>query len=159
MTDGSGFVWGLGIGIMYMMSAGKTEIRKLNTSMDETAKVVQELKTELSKRKSSSNMQVSSFSSEVDTSPKKIRGKNTGQMFARSSTGNQDPNDINISSLPLIDDAESASSVLTEEPRPEVLEMDQLEAELESELQKLPCCATDAPAYEEMRPDLREPEV
>ncbi|RVW98692.1 hypothetical protein CK203_023956 [Vitis vinifera] len=154
ITDGSSFVWGLGVGMMYMMSAGKAEISKLNTSMDETAKVVQELKTELYKRKSSRNLQVSSFSSEADTSPKKIRGKHTAQVLAKSSTGNQDPNEINISSLPVIDDGEYASSVLTEEPRPEVLEMDQLEAELESELQKLPCCATDAPDCEEIRPDL-----
>ena len=139
-----------------MMSAGKAEIRKLKESMDETAKVVQELKTELSKRKSSCNLQVSS---EADTSPKKIRGKHTQQVVAKSSTGNQDPNDTNISSLPLIGDGAYASSVLTEEPPPEVLEMDQLEAELEFELQKLPCCAVDAPCYEEIRPDLGEPEV
>ena len=34
-----------------MMSAGKAEIRKLIASMDETVKVVRELKIELSKRK------------------------------------------------------------------------------------------------------------
>ena len=129
-----------------MMSAGKAEIRKLNASMDETVKVVQELKTELSKRKSSCNLQVSS---EADTSPKKIRGKHTQQVVAKSSTGNQDPNDTNISSLPLIEDGKYASSVLTEEPPPEV----------EFELQKLASCATDAPGYEEIRPDLGEPEV
>ena len=139
-----------------MMSAGKAEIRKLNARMDETVKVVQELKTELSKKKSSCNMQVSS---EADTSRKKIRGKHTQQVVAKSSTGNQDPNDTNISSLPLIEDGEYASSVLIEEPPPEVLEMDQLEAELEFELQKLPCCAVDAPCYEKIRPDLGEPEV
>ena len=141
-----------------MMSAGKAEIRKLNASMDETVKVVQELKTELSKRKSSCNLQVSS---EADTSPKKIRGKHTQQVVAKSSTGNQDPNDKNISSLPLIEDGKYASSVLTKEPPPEVLRMDQLEAEVKFELQKLICasCATDAPGYEEIRQDLAEPEV
>ena len=48
-----------------------------------------------------------------------------------------------------------------EEPPPKVLEMDQLEAELQFELQKLICasCATDAPGYEEIRQDLAEPEV
>ena len=139
-----------------MMSVGKAEIRKLNASMDETVKVVQELKSELSKRKSSCNLQVSS---EANTSPKKIRGKHTQQVVAKSSTGNQDPNDTNISSLPLIEDGKYASSVLTEEPPPEMLEMDQLEAEPEFELQKLASCATDAPGYEEIRPDLGEPEV
>ena len=96
---------------------------------------------------------------EADTSPKKIRGKHTQQVVAKSSTGNQDPNDTNISSLPLIEDGEFASSILTEEPPPELPGMDQLEAELWFELQKLASWATDAPAYEEIRPDLGEPEV
>ena len=38
----------------------------------------------------------------------------------------------------MINDAECPSSVLTEETDPQVLEMDQLKAELAFELQKLP---------------------
>lgn len=155
-TDGSSFLWGLGIGIMYMMSSGKAEIHKLNTSMDETAKVVQELKTELYKRKSLRDLQASSFSREADTSRKKIGGKRSGRSLAKSSTRNQDLNVVNISSLPVIDDGEYASSVLTEEPWSEVLEIDQLEAELKSELQKLPCCTTDAPGCGEIGPVMGE---
>ncbi|KAH8485238.1 hypothetical protein H0E87_026872 [Populus deltoides] len=72
--------WGLGVGIMYMMSTGKAEISKLSTSMEV------------------------------------------------------------MCGLPIADDVEYPSSVLTEEPEPEpepaVLEMDQLEAGLESELCK-----------------------
>ncbi|XVE96743.1 hypothetical protein REPUB_Repub02eG0249000 [Reevesia pubescens] len=133
--DSSVFHWGLGFGIMYMMSAGKAEINKLNSAMDETAKVVQELKTELCKRKSSGNLQASNSANEVATSSKKFSGKNSQLLLNKSGTGNRDHNEIKVCSLPVIDDGEYASSVLTEEP--EVVEMDQLEAELESELQKL----------------------
>ena len=59
-----------------MMSAGKTEISKLNTAMDETAKVVQELKVELSKRKSSHNRQLWISKTEVITTLEKFRGTN-----------------------------------------------------------------------------------
>ncbi|XP_021289948.1 uncharacterized protein LOC110420883 [Herrania umbratica] len=137
--DGSVFRWGLGFGIMYMMSAGKAEINRLNSTMDETAKVVQELKTELCKRKSSCNVQASNSANEVATGSKKSSGKNTQVLLDKSGTGNRDHNEIKVCSVPVIDDGEYASSVLTEEPEPEVEvgEMDQLEAELESELQKL----------------------
>ncbi|XVF76486.1 hypothetical protein PTKIN_Ptkin13bG0270300 [Pterospermum kingtungense] len=130
--DSSEFRWGLGFGIMYMMSAGKAEINKLNSAMDETTKMVQELKTELCKRKSSCNLQSSNSANEVSTRSKKFSGK-------LSLDGYRDHNEIKVCSLSAIDDGEYASSVLTEEPEPEpeVVEMDQLEAELESELQKL----------------------
>ncbi|WCJ34557.1 hypothetical protein M5689_015860 [Euphorbia peplus] len=113
--DDSLFGWGLGVGIMYMMSAGKAEISKLSTAMDETSKVVQELKTELYKRKSS-------------------------QMDAGSN--NLSRNSIKVSGISINDDVECPSSVLTEEPEPQLLEMDQLEAELATELQKLPWSGT-----------------
>uniref|UniRef100_A0A7N0VD98 Uncharacterized protein n=1 Tax=Kalanchoe fedtschenkoi TaxID=63787 RepID=A0A7N0VD98_KALFE len=47
------FGWGVGVGIMYMMSTGKAEISKLNATMDQTVKAVGELKSELCKRKAS----------------------------------------------------------------------------------------------------------
>ncbi|XWS55789.1 hypothetical protein CRYUN_Cryun09bG0030900 [Craigia yunnanensis] len=135
--DSSVFHWGLGFGIMYMMSAGKAEINKLNSAMDETTKVVHELKTELCKRKSSYNLQASNSANKVATSSKKFSGKNTQLLLDKY----RDHNEIKVHSLPVIDDGEYASSVLTEEPEPEpepeVEDMDQLEAELESELQKL----------------------
>ncbi|KAB2035152.1 hypothetical protein ERO13_D04G115000v2 [Gossypium hirsutum] len=137
--DSSVFRWGLGFGIMYMMSAGRAEIDKLNSAMDETAKVVQELKTTLCKRKSSCNLHASSSASEVAASSKKFSGKNSQLLLRKSGTGNRDHNETKVCSLPVFDDGEYASSVLTEEPEPEleVVEMDQLEAELELELQKL----------------------
>ncbi|MBA0693140.1 hypothetical protein Goari_010646 [Gossypium aridum] len=133
------FRWGLGFGIMYMMSAGRAEIGKLNSAMDETAKVVQELKTTLCKRKSSCNLLASSSASEVAASSKKFSGKNSQLLLRKSGTGNRDHNETKVCSLPVFDDGEYASCVLTEEPEPEleVVEMDQLEAELELELQKL----------------------
>ncbi|KAL4351627.1 hypothetical protein GQ457_06G008280 [Hibiscus cannabinus] len=137
--DSSVFRWGLGFGIMYMMSAGRAEIDKLNSTVDETARVVQELKTKLCKRKSSCNLQASNSANEVAASSKSFSGKNSQLLLEKSSTGNRDHKEIKVGILPVIDDGEYASSVLTEEPVPEseVAEMDQLEAELELELQKL----------------------
>ncbi|KAE8702090.1 Detected protein of unknown function [Hibiscus syriacus] len=118
--DSSVFHWGLGFGMMYMMSTGRAEIDRLNSIMDETARVVQELKTKLCKRKSSSDLRASNSAN-------------------GSCSRNLDHNEIKDCSLQVIDDLEYASSVLTEEPEPEseVMEMDQLEVELEFELQKL----------------------
>lgn len=97
-----------------MMSAGKAEIGRLNTAMEETAKVVKELKVELDRRKSSHCLQ-NSISAKANS-----RG--------------------HVMDFQERDD----SSVLTEERDRELIEMDQLEAELELELQKLPLCIEDA---------------
>ncbi|KAL3839635.1 hypothetical protein ACJIZ3_024226 [Penstemon smallii] len=129
------FGYGVGVGIMYMMSAGKAEMSKLNHAMDETAKTVQELKTEISKRKNS----VAENEAE------------TNKMHIKSSTLSTKSKDKLIAS----EEGEYASSVLTEDQQPEVLEMDQLEAELESELQKLPWCAMES----EVRTNIFEAEV
>ncbi|XP_028079491.1 uncharacterized protein LOC114281247 isoform X3 [Camellia sinensis] len=151
--DNSTFSWGLGVGIMCMMSAGKAEISRLNTAVDETTKVVQELKTEFSRRKSSRNLQVSSSKTEISTSPYKTRGKHT-EPIPQSSTENRD--NVQDSGVFVTEDGECASSVLTEEPQQEVLEMDRLEAELESELQKLPWCSTEASGFEGKISDICE---
>lgn len=137
-----------------MMSAGKVEISKLNTAMDETAKVVQELKTELCKRKSSQHLHSSGSASEFDAKSKKNSRKQT--PTTKFGAGNRDPNDIKVYGLPVIDDGECTSSVLTEEPEPRLLEIDQLEAELESELQKLPWSITEASHQDEVRENLVE---
>lgn len=140
VLDNSVFSWGLGVGLMYMMSTGKAEIGRLNTAMDETAKDVQELKTELHKRKSSRGLQ---FSSSTNTSAKLdiIGGRNTNPV-SDSSTEHGD--NVHDSGFLLTEEGGSASSVLTDEPRQELVEMDRLEAELESELQKLPWCSREA---------------
>lgn len=121
---------------MYMMSAGKAEISRLNTVMDETAKVVQELKTEISERKSYRKLHVSSSKAEGNTHSEKTGVKPIQSVIPKSNTEN-------------FDEVERPSSVLTEEPQLEELEMDQLEAELESELQKLPLCTTETSCGEE----------
>lgn len=134
-----------------MMSAGKAEISKLNTTMGETAKFVQELKAELHKRKSSCILHVSSSAGEVNLNSQPTSCKHIQIRLNKSSADNEGPNDLNIYSFPTIDNDECASSVLTEEPEPEVQEMDKLEAELESELQKLPWCTVDAPHQEGLK--------
>lgn len=144
------FNWGLNIGIMYMMTAGKAEINKLNTTMDETAKVVQELKSELNKRKASQSQQFSCSESEANTQYQSPSCKRSQTELTKSSAEYGEPNYMRASSFQ-ISDVECPSSVLTEDPEPEVMDMDQLEAELESELQKLPWCSTEAPQQEGFR--------
>ncbi|THG12053.1 hypothetical protein TEA_017426 [Camellia sinensis var. sinensis] len=151
----STFSWGLSVGIMCMMSAGKAEISRLNTVVDETTKVVQELKIEFSRRKSSRNLQVSSSKTEISTSPYKTRGKHT-EPIPRSSTENRD--NVQDSGVFVTEEGECTSSVLAEEPQQEVLEIDLLEAELESELQKLSWCSTEASGFEGKISDICENE-
>ncbi|XP_023744967.1 protein POLAR LOCALIZATION DURING ASYMMETRIC DIVISION AND REDISTRIBUTION [Lactuca sativa] len=126
VKDKSSFGWGVGVGIMYMMSAGKAEIDKLNTAVDETAKVVQELKNEIFKRKSSRNSEI-----KRTLNQKLVDIKWDQSVLEKSPMEN---NDIESYNFPATDDA---ISMITEEPHQEVTEMDQLEAELESELLKL----------------------
>ncbi|KAF5953845.1 hypothetical protein HYC85_006701 [Camellia sinensis] len=130
-----------------------TELSRLNTAVDETTKVVQELKTEFSGRKSSRNLQVSSSKTEISTSPYKTRGKHT-EPIPQSSTENRDS--VQDSGVFVTEKGECASSVLTEEPQQEVLEMDRLAAELESELQKLLGCSTEASGFEGKISDICE---
>ncbi|CAL5389510.1 unnamed protein product [Camellia sinensis] len=130
-----------------------TKLSRLNTAVDETTKVVQELKTEFSGRKSSRNLQVSSSKTEISTSPYKTRGKHT-EPIPQSSTENRD--NVQDSGVFVTEKGECASSLLTEEPQQEVLEMDRLEAELESELQKLLGCSTDASGFEGKISDICE---
>jgi len=113
-----------------MMSTGKAEISKLSTSMEVMSKVVHELRTELYKRKTA---HVATSSKDNSTEKMQLVVNRTN-MVDRESSG------MKMCGLPIADDVEYPSSVLTEEPEPEpepaVLEMDQLEAGLESELCK-----------------------
>nr|GMD31818.1 uncharacterized protein LOC109156064 isoform X1 [Ipomoea batatas]GMD38281.1 uncharacterized protein LOC109156064 isoform X1 [Ipomoea batatas] len=127
------FGWGLGIGMMCMMSARGAEINKLNVAMDETSKVVEELKDEVSRRITSHNLRGSK--SEVGKFSGDIKEEHMEPAFVKLCTENR--NGKRIFSFPVTEEGEYASSVLTEELQPEAREMDQLEAELESELQKL----------------------
>ncbi|KAG8648516.1 hypothetical protein MANES_08G004112v8 [Manihot esculenta] len=142
--DSSLFGCGLGIGIMYMMSAGKAEISKLSNAMDETAKTVKELRTELYKRKSAKVVAIS-----------KDLSSNNELEFYRAGTGhNNDSKVIKASGIPMIDDFECPSSGLTEEPEPQLPEMDQLEAELASELQKPPWSYPEASGHGGVEPNM-----
>ncbi|GAB2264047.1 hypothetical protein Droror1_Dr00026181 [Drosera rotundifolia] len=135
--EGSSFNWGLGLGIMCMISAGKAEISKLNNALDETTKVVEEMKGELCKRKSSIHQQPSALLPHDGPNSDEARNKKTmEQPNTDSSKVNKSPFNMKIATP--IDECEYASSVLTEEPPPHSSEMDLLEAELESELEKLP---------------------
>ncbi|KAH7867204.1 hypothetical protein Vadar_030401 [Vaccinium darrowii] len=151
--DNSVFSWGLGVGLMYMMSTGKAEIGRLNTAMDETAKVVQELKTELHKRKSSRGLQFSSSTTETPAKLDLVSGRNTNPVIQSSS---ENGDNVQDSGFLLTKGGGSASSVLTEEPQQEVVELDRLEAELESELQKLPWCSAEASGLDARTSDICE---
>ncbi|CAN0881317.1 hypothetical protein LINGRAHAP2_LOCUS14166, partial [Linum grandiflorum] len=127
VKDSSLFGWGLGVGMMCMMSAGQVEIHKLSAAMEETSKVVNELKSELDKKKFS---QVAAC--------RQLVGEPVGNG---TSSGVSGSSNTKSSGLSMVEDAECPSSILTGEPDMSVLEIDQLEAELESELQKLPLTA------------------
>ncbi|CAH9096141.1 unnamed protein product [Cuscuta europaea] len=127
------FGWGVGIGMMCMMSARRGEMNKLNIAMDETSKAVQELKDQLSRSRTS----LSSHSSKSED----IREEHTETAFVKSF--NQNINGKRIFSFPVTEEGEYASSVLTEEMQPEAIELNHLEAEFTSELQKLHGCNPD----------------
>ncbi|KAI3474012.1 hypothetical protein Pfo_028800 [Paulownia fortunei] len=147
---------GVGVGIMYMMSAGNAEINRLNCAMDETVKTVQELKAEISRRKSSRNVHVSVAENEAEMNKKYIERSYNGPLFTKLGAKRKD--NIKTFCPALTEKGECASSILVEDQQPEVLEMDRLEAEFESELQKLPWCATEGSGSEE-RTDIFEAEV
>lgn len=152
LLDNSIFNWGLGVGIMYMMSAGKAEINKLNMAMDDTAKVIQELKAEISKRKSSRHLKFSSSWNELSTDSDKIRGKLIESVPEWSTEDRYHVQDSGF----LMNEEGECASVLTEEPQQEVQQMDHLEAELESELQKLSWTSKEASGLEGNASDIFE---
>ena len=97
-----------------VLSAGKAEISKLSATMDETSKVVDELRTELHKRKSA---QVAEGFKETGAGRYRTIVGGTNRGIGSSGI-------IKVGSLPSSEDVECPR--LTEEPKPEVLEMDQL---------------------------------
>ncbi|KAG8654965.1 hypothetical protein MANES_05G197400v8, partial [Manihot esculenta] len=147
--DSSLFGCGLGIGIMYMMSAEKAEISKLSNAMDETAKTVKELRTELYKRRSAKVAAIS----------KDLSSNNELEFYRVGTEHNNDPKVIKVYGIPMIDDVECPNSGLIEEPEPRLLEMDQLEAELTSELQKLPWSYPEASGHEGVEPNMDKNET
>ncbi|PIN10527.1 hypothetical protein CDL12_16882 [Handroanthus impetiginosus] len=79
----SSFSWGVGVGIMYMMSAGKAEISRLNSTMGETSKIVEELKAEISRRKSSCNVHASVAANEAEANKKHVEGNYSGRLVTK----------------------------------------------------------------------------
>uniref|UniRef100_A0A2C9VXV8 Uncharacterized protein n=1 Tax=Manihot esculenta TaxID=3983 RepID=A0A2C9VXV8_MANES len=129
---------------MYMMSAEKAEISELSNAMDETAKTVKELRTELYKRRS---VKVAAISKDLSS--------NNELEFYRAGTGhNNDPKVIKAYGIPMIDDVECPRSGLIEEPEPQLLEMDQPKAELAFELQKLLWSYPEASGHEGVEPNI-----
>ncbi|XP_057438349.1 uncharacterized protein LOC130730371 [Lotus japonicus] len=153
--DGSLFSWGVSFGMMCMM-AGKSEISELNKTITETTKVVEELKSELKRRKSPRSHQDSVGNAGMES--RRMSDRNEEIMLKETNSELRET-DVKIWSLPVNDEGECGSSALTEESGPLVLEMDQLEAELEFEIQKLPGCTIDTNHDEEIRPKLDEVEV
>ncbi|KAK1389510.1 Protein POLAR LOCALIZATION DURING ASYMMETRIC DIVISION AND REDISTRIBUTION [Heracleum sosnowskyi] len=135
----SSFALGFGAGVMCMMSA-KSEISKLNTAIDKTTKVVEELKTQVARRKSSRGPDISSFRADGNANTKRSRN-NCSLLLNRISSGNI--LDSRPDSSFRSNEGECGSSCLTEDLQSGV-SMDQLEAELQSELQKLPWCTAEA---------------
>ncbi|CAO2839547.1 unnamed protein product [Amaranthus hypochondriacus] len=139
--DCSSFGWGLGLGMYYMMSAGKAEINKLSSTIHETAEAVHKLQSELNKQKSMPCDQILSSDGNrnaINTMQKPV----AEQVHLEACSLRKYPIETRVTSH--LFDSDYASSVLTEEQQREGTEMEQLEAELESELQKLPWCTTEA---------------
>lgn len=140
-SDCSSFGWGLGLGMYYMMSAGKAEINKLSSTIHETAEAVPKLQSELNKQKSMPCDQILSSDGNrnaINTMQKPV----AEQVHLEACSLRKYPIETRVTSH--LFDSDYASSVLTEEQQREGTEMEQLEAELESELQKLPWCTTEA---------------
>lgn len=152
-SDSSLFGWGVSFGIMCMM-AGKAEISELNKTMNETAKAIEELKSQLNKRKSLCAHQILDSVGNVGMESCKMNGMN--QIMVNKTNSELSDTAIKIRSLPMNDEGECGSSALTEEPDQRVQELDQLEAELEFEIQKLPGYTIDTNCHEEKRPKLDE---
>ncbi|OIW01618.1 hypothetical protein TanjilG_22662 [Lupinus angustifolius] len=148
----------LGLGIVYMMSAEKAEINKLNKTMKGIAVSVQELKSDLDRRKPSRAHRKLDSDGDIDLNSRKMRGEHGEVMLEKRNTEFRGT-DVKISSPFVHDSGECGSSALTEEPEPQVLEMDKLEAELEFEFEKLSGCTIDSPCREETKPTLDELEV
>lgn len=128
-SDGTLFSWGLCMGMVYTMSAGRANIEKVSATVDEIAKVVEELKFELFKKRSSSCSMESR--SEDANDEHSQRGIDQIRMGLRDSNKAFDPL-VSVG-------GEYASSVLSEEADadPKIQSMEEMEAELEAELQKL----------------------
>jgi len=139
--DHTAFGWGLGLGIIYMMSAGKAEVSTLSKAIDDTAQAVHELKSELNRQKSSPSQQPSGKVGDA-TYTMDCMQKSTAEQ-ANTGTSTSNSYSINRKLISHSADSDYASSVLTVEHQAEGAEMDQLEAELESELQKLPWCTNE----------------
>ncbi|CAN6470855.1 unnamed protein product [Victoria cruziana] len=149
--DNNFFSWGMSMGAMFMASVGKHEMDKLSVALDETGKLIHELKAELHTRKSMRNSQPSSGKCVVLPCKKEVFGcaaipckeedllTETHMMREEFREKEKCLGPVSAST-PAQDggcDCDCASSILTEESPQRILEMRELEAELESELEKI----------------------
>ncbi|KAK7285085.1 hypothetical protein RJT34_19843 [Clitoria ternatea] len=153
--DRSLFGWGVGFGIMWMM-AGKAEMKELAKNVDKIAKVVEELKCEINRRKPSCANQNLDYVGKFGMESCQMSGRDEALIMPKKTKSELRYPDVKFWSRPLNCNGECGSSVLTDESDPLVFEMDKLEAELEFELQKLPGPNIDTNCNEEIRPMLDE---
>jgi len=133
------------------MMVGKAEVSELTKTMNAMAKIVEELKSEIIIKKSPHSRQVLDFGlecSNMSDKDEEIKLKKTKSELRDT--------DSEFWCLPLMDNGECESSALTEDLDSLVPDMDQLEAELEFELQKLPGDSADTNFHEETRSKLYE---
>ena len=136
---------------------GRAEVSELTKTMNTTAKIVEELKSEIIIKKSPLAQQVFDYVDNI------IRGLECSNMsdkdeeiMLKKTNSELRDTDSKFWCLPLIDNGECESSALTEDLDSQVLDMGQLEAELEFELQNLPGDCPDTICHEETRSKLYE---
>ncbi|KAK8473581.1 hypothetical protein PHAVU_001G175350 [Phaseolus vulgaris] len=136
---------------------GRAEVSELTKTMNTTAKIVEELKSEIIIKKSPLAQQVFDYVDNI------IRGLECSNMsdkdeeiMLKKTNSELGDTDSKFWCLPLIDNGECESSALTEDLDSQVLDMGQLEAELEFELQNLPGDCPDTICHEETRSKLYE---
>ncbi|XP_027923720.1 uncharacterized protein LOC114181440 isoform X2 [Vigna unguiculata] len=152
------FDWGVRFGIKCMM-VGRDEVSELTKTMNKTAKIIEELKSEIIIKKSSHAHQFLDYvgnSNGLEFS--NTSGKDEETMFKKTKS-ELGETDSKFWCLSLIDNGECGSSALTEDSDSLALVMDQLEEELEFELQKLPGDSVDTNFLEETRSKFYEVQV
>ncbi|KAK7378620.1 hypothetical protein VNO80_04066 [Phaseolus coccineus] len=147
---------GVRFGIKCMM-VGRAEVSELTKTMNTTAKIVEELKSEITIKKSPQAHQVLDYVGNIISGLECSNMSDEDEEIMLKKTNSElRETDSKFWCLPLIDNGECESSALTEDLDSQVLDMDQLEAELESELQKLPGDSPDTIFHEETRSKLYE---
>eukprot|EP01018_Ginkgo_biloba_P024082 Gb_00304 [translate_table: standard] len=128
------FSYGVGVGVMFMISSGKCEIDKLTAVLNQTVDLVKELKAELDGRKKYSQNNRTSGGSRgiIDAYQEENLDKDAKYLVQKDAAG--------FAETPfqaLSEDSESDTSVITEEAAQQVTEIAELEADLQAELENI----------------------